>query len=72
MNRILKRIIKARLGRKNVTTPELATLLTITEGIVNSRPLAITRDTDDQKIITPALLAINRDIKSIPPYKTTA
>ena len=69
LNRILKRIIKAKLGRKNVTTPELATLLTITEGIVNSRPLAITRDTDDQKIITPALLAINRDIKSIPPYK---
>ena len=31
--------------------------------------MAIKRDTDDQKIITPALLAINRDIKSIPPYK---
>ena len=69
MNRILKRIIKVKQGRKNVIISELATLLTITEGIVNSRQLAITRDTDDQKIITPAILAINKNIKSIPPYK---
>ena len=52
-----------------IVPSELATLLTITEGIVNSRPLSITRNTDDQKVITPAILAINRDIKSITPYK---
>ena len=69
MNRTLKRVINAKLGRKNISTTELATLLTIAEGIVNSRPLAVTRESDEQKIITPAMLAINRDIRSIPPYK---
>jgi hypothetical protein len=65
--RQIKEPLRRVLGKALLTYSEMYTVLTDIEAIINSRPLTyIGDDIRDGRIITPALLAINKDLGSIP------
>ena len=65
--RQLKEPLRKVLGRAFLTYTEMMTVLTDVEAMINLRPLTyIGDDIRDGRIITPALLAIGRDLGSPP------
>ena len=65
--RQLKEPLRKVLGRAFLTCTEMMTVLTDIEAMINSRPLTyIGTDIRDGRIITPALLAIGRDLERLP------
>ena len=65
--RQLKEPLRKVLGRAFLTYTEMMTVLTDIEAMINSRPLTyIGDDIRDGRIITPALLAIGRDLERLP------
>ena len=67
-NRLVKRVIKAKISRAQISTFEFNNLLTYTEGRINNHPLAVTSELHDEHIITPSRLCINRDLRILPRY----
>ena len=71
--RQLKEPLRKVLGRAFLTYTEMMTVLTDIDAMINSRPLTyIGDDIRDGRIITPALLAIGRDLEHLldnPPKK---
>ncbi|KAK3740123.1 hypothetical protein QZH41_001270 [Actinostola sp. cb2023] len=65
--RQIKEPLRRVLGKALLTYTEMYTVLTGIEAIINSRPLTfIGDDIRDGRVITPALLAIGRDLGSVP------
>ena len=65
--RQLKEPLRKVLGRAFLNYTEMLTVLTDIEALINSRPLTyIGDDIRDRRVITPALLAIGRDLESPP------
>ena len=65
--RQLKEPLRKVLGRAFLNYTEMLTVLTDIEALINSRPLTyIGDDIRDGRVITPALLAIGRDLESPP------
>ena len=65
--RQLKEPLRKVFGRAFLTYTEMMTVLTDIEAMINSRPLTyIGDDIRDGGIITPALLAIGRDLERLP------
>ena len=63
--RQLKEPLRKVLGRAFLNYTEMLTVLTDIEALINSRPLTyIGDDIRDGRVITPALLAIGRDLES--------
>ena len=65
--RQIKEPLRRVLGKALLTYTEMYTVLTSIEATINSRPLTfIGDDIRDGRVITPALLAIGRDLGSVP------
>ena len=65
--RQIKEPLRRVLGKALLTYTEMYTVLTDIEATINSRPLTyIGDDIKDGRIITPALLAVGRDLNQIP------
>ena len=65
--RQLKEPLRKVLGKALLSYSEMYTVLTDIEAIINSRPLTyISDDIEAGRIITPALLAVYRDLQKVP------
>ncbi|XP_059093162.1 uncharacterized protein LOC131888340 [Tigriopus californicus] len=69
MVRTVKTPLRIMLQKSRLSFRDLETLLIEVEGIVNNRPLAVTKDNQDEHhAITPAELVIGRRIDILPDY----
>ena len=69
--RQIKEPLRKVLRKSLLTYTEMMTILTDIEAIINSRPLTyIGDDINDGVVLTPALLALNRNLGEIPEYST--